>query len=181
MSSTISTAKKFDLKATTWFVFVLIAIFSLGNQIIYRYLIPAGQDPFNHDRYVQLILDGKLGDAANYHILWHTIVAFFTLITGLNSLTVMAWLGPTLLIFTALSVYIFTRRFFGPVAGLASAVAIGFFSRQPIQTLYDGGFPDVLTTGVIIPILFMTVLNLTETPRSGKVWRLLVGLVGLSG
>lgn len=127
----------------------------MGNQFIYRYVVPPGGDAINHNPYVIAILEGRLTEVGNYHILWHLIVAIVAFFTRLPSITVMAWLGPLLLFTGGISLFWFMRRYFGLIAALATVIAIGFFSNQPLQTLYDGGFPNVLAAGTVLPFIFI--------------------------
>lgn len=133
----------------------LLFIFSFLNQFIYRYAVPAGGDAIGHNSVVTAIIDGNYAQIFQYHSFWHVIVAGISLLFQIPSITVMAWLGPLLLVTMGLSFYYFNQRYFGKLAGIASLILIGFFSRQPLQTLYDGGFPNVLAAGTFLPLVFI--------------------------
>lgn len=164
----------------TIFVFGLLLFFSLGNQIIYRYAVPPGGDTINHNPYAVAIMAGHILDVRHYHILWHTIVALVAITTHVQSITVMAWLGPILLFTSGVSVFILTRRYFGPIAGLAAVILIGFFSNQPLQTLYDGGFPNVMAAGTILPLVIIATDALfTSQKRARSVFIFFLSLIVL--
>src|SRR5579871_3042192 len=80
-----------------WLI-ALLALFSYANQIIYRYVVPPGGDAINHNAVVATILNGNWHTALTYHIVWHLIVAGIALVTHARPITVMAWLGPALLV-----------------------------------------------------------------------------------
>lgn len=163
-----------DRRIERWliaFVFFLLLAFSLGNQIIYRYSVSPGGDALNHIPYVEAILRGEFGQVSNYHIVWHLIVAAISAITPLAPITVMAWAGPLLLFTSGVSIFLFARRF-GLIAGLAAAIALGFFSNQPLQTLYDGGFPNVLAAGTVLPLVFLAADTVCRR-KTGRSWLVL--------
>ncbi len=151
----------------TW-VFITIAsilvIFNYANQFIYRYAVPPGGDAVGHDAIVQSILAGHYDLIYRYHTFWHLAVIGLTRLFHIPSIMVMAWLAPFLLVTMGFVIYYFGQRYFGIVAGLTGAFVMVFLSRQPVQTLFDGSFPNVLAAGTILPL---TVIAL-ETIFSGK-------------
>lgn len=146
---------------------VLLIFFSYANQLLYRYQVPAGGDAINHNLFVQTILDGKYTEVLDYHAIWHLITAALSALFHVPSLTIMAWLAPGLLVAMGLALYFFNRKFVSETAGIASLILIGFFSQQPIQTLYDGGFPNVLAAGTVLPIVFIAFHNVIQKKRKG--------------
>lgn len=139
-----------------WYLLIaLLILFSYANQLIFRYQVPPGGDAINHNQIVLAILAGHYQDVLNYHSLWHLIVALISKLTTVRSITVMAWLGPSLLVSGSLILFFFNRKYFGIYAGVTSLILLGFFSRQPLQTLYDGGFPNVLAATTVLPLVFM--------------------------
>ena len=143
---------------------VLLFLFSYANQLTFRYLVPPGGDAVNHNKLVLQILAGDYQAVLNYHFIWHFLVAGISQLTGTLTIVVMAWLAPLLLVSGGLMLYVFNRRFFGAVAGLTSLILIGFLSFQPMQTLYDGGFPNVLAAATVLPLVFIAL----EQALSGK-------------
>lgn len=143
-------------------VFIAVFIFSYANQFIFAYAVPAGGDAAGHNVLVLEFLNGHFAQFFYYHAIWYIVTAALTLLTGLNSLTVMAWLAPMLLVATAGALYGFNRRAFGALAGIASVLLIGIFSYQPYQTLFDGGFPNVLAAGTVLPLILMAFLVALE-------------------
>ncbi len=158
-------------------LFVWLFLFSYANQLIYHYQVPAGGDALNHETVVQNILRGDYGQIYHYHSAWHLLVAGVVLITHVRAITIMAWLAPLLLVTMASMLYYFNKRYFGPVAGVAALVLIGFFSNQPIQTLYDGGLPNVLAAGTVLPLVVILLDRIWDKPR--KLVPILWFLLGL--
>lgn len=132
-----------------------LTFFSYLNQFIFRYSVPPGLDAVPHNEVILRILEGDIGQIFRYHTIWHLITIVVSFITRLPSITAMAWIGPLLLVTCAASLYAFNRRFFGPIAGYTSLLLIGFASLQPLQTLFDGGFPNVLAAGTVLPFSFI--------------------------
>jgi hypothetical protein len=144
---------------------VCLFLFSYLNQLLYHYQVPPGGDAVNHNNVVHAILDGDRALIFKYHTVWHMMVILVSLVFQARTITVMAWLGPMLLVTCGLALYWFNRRFIGPVAGLASLILIGFFSFQPTQTLFDGGFPNVLAAGTVLPLFFISLNQIFSSQR----------------
>lgn len=161
-----------EKRSVAWFwptfFIVLVALFSYANQLLFRYQVPPGGDAINHNLIVQQILDGQWRSAVHYHLIWHLIVAGISVLTGVRSITVMAWLGPMLLLSGGVTLFFFNKKYFGLAAGLVALLLFGFFSRQPLQTLYDGGFPDVLAGATVLPLALMALERISSGSR--KVW-----------
>jgi hypothetical protein len=155
---------------------ILLFLFSYGNQLIYRYVVPAGGDALGHNTIVSAILNGNIAQIFQYHTAWHVTVALTSLLTHIRPITLMAWFAPGLLVTMGLALYYFNARFYGRIAGLASLVIIGFFSLQPLQTLSDGGFPNVLAAGTVLPLVFIIFEWLFREERSQAIW----GIFGIS-
>ncbi len=152
-------------------------IFSYLNQFLYRYEVPPGGDAVTHNSVVMNILQGQWQQVYQYHSFWHLIVALLSILLHMRPITVMAWLGPFLLVSMGLTLYYFNKRFFGPVAGLAALILIGFFSFQPYQTLYDGGFPNVLAAGTVLPLLLIALEACYRSRK--KIWAIGLFLLAL--
>ncbi|HSX41753.1 MAG TPA: hypothetical protein VLE93_00185 [Candidatus Saccharimonadales bacterium] len=167
-------------KIITYSLFGLLVLFSYANQLIYRYQVPPGGDGINHNIIVTSILAGHWRSAFTYHIVWHLMIAGLALITHARSITVMAWLGPLLLVSGGVTLYYFNKKYFGWAAGITALILFSFFSRQPLQTLYDGGFPDVLAGATVLPLVLMAVENVSGSSRKGwAVGLLLISLLVL--
>ncbi len=167
-------------KSSSWLIVyltVLLFFFSYGNQLIYRYSVPAGYDPLAHNNIIQQILSGHYQIIYQYHTAWHLPVALLSRLFHADSLLVMAWLGPLLLIAMGLSLYHFNSRFFGYGAGIASLILITFFSLQPFQTYSDGGFPNILAAGTVLPF-FVILLNQAFEAKQ-KFWPIIWTILGL--
>lgn len=154
-----------------------VFVFSYLNQLLYRYQVPPGGDAFNHLEIVNQILAGNYQWIWQYHSLWHLLVIAVSKLTGVTAITVMAWLGPGLLVGSSFVLFYLNYRYFGLIAGLVSAAIIGFFSWQPLQTLYDGGFPNVLSAGIVLPLTIIALENTLTT--QGRLKHLLILLVFL--
>lgn len=157
----------------------LLFLFSFLNQFIYHYAVPAGGDAIGHNAIVTTIMNGNYAQIFQYHTLWHVIVAGISLLFRIPSITVMAWLGPLLLVTMGLSFYYFNQRYFGKFAGIASLILIGFFSRQPLQTLNDGSFPNVLAAGTMLPLVFIALERCFTAERKASAIALFLASLAL--
>lgn len=135
------------------------------NQWTYQYLVPPGGDGANHARITETILNGGIRLVATYHILWHLLTAWVAKIYHLNSITAMAYLAPGLLVSGSVAMFIFNKKFFGWSAGVVTLILFGLMSRQPIQTLTDGGFPNVLAAATVLPLTLAALIIWYEKPR----------------
>lgn len=161
-------------------LFGFLGLFSYGNQLLYRYLVPPGGDAINHVAIVDRILSGQYAQVLHYHLAWHAIVALITRISGVESITVMAWLGPMLLVVGGITLFYFNKRYFGVVAGLVSLVLISFLSRQPLQTFSDGGFPNVLAVMIVLPLAMIALERIsTVTNKPGATLIFILAMAGL--
>lgn len=161
-------------KSTWAFVafFALLFYFSYANQLIYGYQVPPGGDAVHHNAIVKSILAGNYSQILRYHTVWHVFIGLLSTFFHARSISLMAWLGPGLLVSMGTLLYMYNRRFFSSLAGIASLILMGFFSYQPYQTLYDGGFPNVLAAGTILPLTLLALNNLWEHPRKTWAWAL---------
>jgi hypothetical protein len=170
-------------KISRWivlFLFIALFLFSYANQFIFRYEVPPGGDAFGHLRIVKTILNSDYLQIIQYHTIWHLCVVAFTLIFHVRSITVMAWLGPLLLVTMGMSLYYFNKRSFGTIAGVSSLILIGFLANQPLQTLYDGGFPNVLAAGTVLPLVFLTLMNVFDASPKKKLIAIPLFLLSLA-
>lgn len=149
----------------TYGLFALVFLFSYINQFLYHYEVPQGGDALGHNAIVHTILGGDYGQIFRYHTVWHSIIAVLSLALSMRTLTVMVWLAPALLVSMAMALMYFNYRFLGIIAGWASLIIIGFMSQQPIQTLYDGGFPNVLAAGTVLPFVLIALDNIFNKKR----------------
>jgi hypothetical protein len=152
-----------------------LGVFSYYNQLKYHYLVPPGGDATNHIQIVSRLLAGETGLLIHFHSLWYVLTIIFMRLTGMSAVTAMAWLGPGLLVSATVALYLFNRRFFGPTAGAVAATVFSLMTLQPLQTLNDGGFPNVLAAGTVLPLTLMAV----EWPFSSRrPWLAVVVAIG---
>ncbi len=172
-----------ETKPIRWWIFwpilIGIALFSYANQLIYRYQVPPGGDAIVHNQVVDVILSGNLAPLWHSHSIWAGTIALLFRLSHVPSITLMAWLGPLLLVSGAATLYFFNRKYFGPIAGITTMLLIGFFSRQPLQTLYDGGFPNVLAALTVLPLTLIALESAIAAPR--QLWRWPLALLALIG
>ncbi len=160
-------------------IFSALAVFAFANQFIYRYAVPPGGDALGHDAIIQTILAGHYDQIYRYHTAWHLLAIGCAYLFHIPTITAMAWLGPLLLVTMAMALYFYGSRYYGGVAGVASALIIIFFSHQPIQTLYDASFPNVLAAGTVLPLTLIALENLAGTKHKKRAGILLVGMLVL--
>lgn len=150
-------------KISFWLVLLLVIVASFGNQFLYQYVVPPGYDGIAHATIIDTILRGNYTQIYSYHTLWHMFTIPFVLIFHMPPITALAWLGPLLQVTMVVSLTYFAKRAFGPTAAIVTMIIMGGFSLQPLQTLTDGGYPNVLAAGTILPFFFLVVHGITST------------------
>ncbi len=155
-----------------WLIFAgflaVMAVLAYGNQVMYHYAVPPGYDAIPHSNVIDAIIGGDIPQIFGYHTVWHLLMIPFVLIMPGPTISNVAWLAPALQLTTVLSLFWVAYKWFGKVAALAVITLIGFFSLQPWQTLGDGGYPNVLAAGTVLPLcaLFATYI----TSRKWRWW-----------
>lgn len=153
----------------------------LGGFLIFSYFWHArlgyvsapGGDLYNHYHHlVQLREEGIGSFFSGYPRLFHALVLLGMQLTGSDALRVMLALLPLTVAAAGLSAYLFLRCLVGQWPGFLALWLAIFVAKQPLQTLYDGGFPNYLNVAVFFPLVLWGMAELPAAKRRGA---LLIG------
>jgi len=140
-------------------LFLAILFINYFDVLKFKYYVPPGNDPVTHVSVAKEILEEGKAPAPGYPPGFHYIVAGLSKISGAGPIKTMVYFYPFLMFLSALAVYLFARQFFGPAVAILSLILFGFLSPQPRQTLWDGGFPNVITADFIMILGFLFFLR----------------------
>lgn len=126
--------------------------------IHYKFIVPPGDDPLIH--LINLLNYAKVGFRLNdgYPFGFHWLVYEVSIIFHLDLVRAMVLTFPSLLIMSSIVVWWVTSKLFGRREGLVALVSYVVLAYQPLQTLYDGSFPNILAASVMLPIYVMALL-----------------------
>jgi hypothetical protein len=140
-------------------LFLAILFINYFDVLKFKYYVPPGSDPVTHIFVTKEILETGKAPAPGYPPGFHYLVAGLSKISGTDPIKTMVYFYPFLMFLSALAVYLFARQFFGPAVAIFSLILFGFLSPQPRQTLWDGGFPNVITADFIMILGFLFLLR----------------------
>ncbi len=133
-------------------IFAVTVVSSYWGVMKFGYVVPPGDDIIPHWHIIQyLMAKPTIWPFDSYPPGLHYLVIGLTYLSGKEALIVMAYLWPGLLVLSSLSVYWLATKAFSKKVGLI-AFALYALAASPLQTATDGGLPNVLATGVIMPI-----------------------------
>ena len=134
-----------DLSAPAW-------VDSVHHATITRLILDSGAFPSSYEPYVQTA-------SASYHSGYHSVLAAFLCVSGLEIHDGMQVLGQVLNALMVFSVYLFTKTFTGDrTAGMFAAMIAGVFSPMPAYYASWGRFTH-LTGLLILPVAFTFVVH----------------------
>ncbi|MBU6389256.1 hypothetical protein KGQ71_01950 [Patescibacteria group bacterium] len=132
-------------------LFFLVVSYTVD--LAFRYPSAPGGDLYNHYLFiVDLQKYGLSHFFTSYPRLFHLIVLLGMKVTDLPALKVMLYLVPIVLLGVALAAAWVAYLLAGEWAALLAFLILLFVSGQPLQTLYDGGFPNVIAAGIWLPL-----------------------------
>ena len=140
-----------------WLLVAIILVAHLAvsywGVVKFDYPIAPGDDISAHLSLIDSLRQTpKLWPSEGYPPGFHYLVIFLSGLTGLRDATVMSWLWPMLLVLSGLSLLIFATKAFSRQVGLLSYALFVLLATQPYQTAADGGLPNILATGILIPL-----------------------------
>jgi hypothetical protein len=107
-----------DLSASPW-------VDSIQHAMITQMIVEQGHFPTSYAPYIQM-------DTANYHSGFHSSLAVFLWLSGLDIASGMLWFGQVLNALMVLAVYQFTKLATrSPAAGVVAALICGVFTPMP--------------------------------------------------
>jgi hypothetical protein len=142
----------------------------------FGYVVPPGGDIIVHYSIIQeLAQNGVVAAAKFYPPFFHLLVHSFGQLTDLHPLTVMLVMLPFVMLAGAACVSLVVGLLAGREARLTTFILLLFSMNQPWQTLYDGGFPNIIGLTIWIPLCIAAIIGWR---RSGW-WGYLVAAVGI--
>ncbi len=148
---------------------VLVTAFIVTSYLVFRqfgYVTAPGGDLYNH---AQMVFDLQRQGASiffsGYPKLFHTVVLAGVDLLHHDPLKIMLLYLPIVIALAGLSAFLLLNRLRGPWAGLLGLVLVMFVAIQPLQTLYDGGFPNFISVSVWLPIVLLGIADLDAGGR----------------
>ena len=138
------------------FIWISLAFLALqyGAFAYFGYVSAPGGDVFNHYSLMRdLQVHGLSVFFAGYPRLFHLILLIVTQTTGLPPVTAMLYLIPVVQLGCALAASWLAYLLAGKRAALFALIVSLFVVTQPLQTLYDGGFPSVISAHIWLPLM----------------------------
>ena len=142
-----------DLAAPAW-------VDSVHHALITRLIVEKGAFPSSYAPYLEI-------GTASYHAGFHSLVASFHWLSGLDIPTAMLLLGQALNALAVVSVYLFTTTFVeNRAAGVVAAAIAGLFTPMPAYYTSWGRYTQ-LAGVVILPVAAVLIKRLMDEKRSG--------------
>jgi len=153
-----------DVAAPPW-------VDSVHHAMITRLIVEQGAFPKNYAPFLNI-------ETANYHAGFHSDVAVFHWLSGLEIIDAMLLFGQVINALTILAVYLFTTTFTkNPTAGVIAGLIAGLFTPMPAYLTSWGRYTQ-LTSLLILPTAFILIkLMLNE---KGKERSYLLGLSAIA-
>jgi len=98
----------------------------------------------------------------SYPKLFHLFVLIGITVTHLPFLKFLLYLTPILIVLMAFAWSKVAQALAGNWAGVLTFFVLLFVSEQPHQTLGDGGFPNFIAAGILLPFFLLAVARLVE-------------------
>lgn len=159
-----------------WPTFALLILFLSIIQyyglIRYHYLVPPGHDAMMHWYMIQPYYEGKLTfleawKNGSYPPLFLITTAALAHLFKTDPMQIMLWCTPSILIFSAISIFAFTYKAFGKYPALITFLLYSFAGKIAQQQLNDGGYPNLIAAQIFIPLMFLLLL-LFQKEKGGK-------------
>ncbi len=155
------------------FLLVLLIVIQYFGLIKYQYLVPPGHDGMMHWHMIKPYFDGTKTfwqgmSSGEYPPLYHWLIANISQITNLSIIDAIKWTSPAILVFSSLTIFIFTYKLFGKYPALIAFFIYSFLNKLSIQQLNDGGYPNLIAAQIFIPLLFFSLIYL---PLVKKLWQ----------
>jgi hypothetical protein len=149
---------------------------SVHHMMIARLIAESGRVPTSYRPFMPV-------DDFYYHYGFHTLVAYFQWLSGLEMHRAMLVLGQLLNAGTALAAYLFTMQITRRrAAGVCAALVTSLISTMPAYYVSWGRYTQ-LTGANVLPVTIMLCLDWVEKRNSGtpkgKLFLSIIGLAGL--
>lgn len=165
-----------EKKPLNWplFLFIFAAIV-MRLYILYfpisffGYIVPPGEDPVNHYKFIESILAGNFN--TGYPWLFHLIAAMASKVSGLSIIDTLKYITPAMVVLPSLAIYLFLKRNFSTISALIGFIIVLWASNYALLAYGDGNYPNILAGGFFLPLtLLFLVLSLKERKLSNYIW-----------
>lgn len=149
----LSWAKRNKYSLIFWLIFLVHLGITYYGVVIYRYPVAPGDDTLAHLQFVDGLKKNPLvWPSKGYPPGIHYLLLWTSSATGITTSHVLANTWPLFVVGTGLSIFYLTKRFFNVTTALIAYVLFALVCPQPLQTAYDGGWPNIIATGIFLPI-----------------------------
>lgn len=144
-------------------VFLILSLLQYYGSIRGHYIVPPGDDPYNHLNYINSILENKTGffdilKSGGYPPLFHYVIAKISVLTHLNPLRILVLIYPSIFILASIIIFIFSYLILNRKVALIALLLYGFTQNSHLQLQNDGGYPNLIATGIFLPLLLLSVV-----------------------
>jgi len=144
-------------------VFLILSLLQYYGSIRGHYIVPPGDDPYNHLNYINSIVENKTGffdilKSGGYPPLFHFIIAKMSGLTHLDPLRMLVLIYPLIFILASIIIFIFSYLIFNRKVALIALLLYGFTQNAHLQLQNDGGYPNLIATGIFLPLLLLFVV-----------------------
>ena len=161
-------------------IFVLSIVIYFSGLVQHHYYVGPGNDIYVHILNTWKLQNGAPWTSLGYPPGLYYIFSLLASISHLSIIEVLTWVGPVILVLGSLAVYTLARGMLGQVVGLYCYALFVLASRQPFQTYFDGGLPNWVAAGILLPLIYLALVKLIEQPKRPLYWLLLgVSIVSL--
>ena len=138
----------------------LLSIFGAYYGVVrFHYPVPPGDDIYVHLSYTLTLLRHGLSAPVGYPPGLYFLVIGLAKFFHTNILSTFVWLAPALLPLSALAIWYLARVLFTAWQALLAYALYALISLQPLQTYFDGSLPNLLAAGILLPLLFATIIR----------------------
>ncbi len=156
-----------DLAAPPW-------VNSVHHAMITRLIVEQGAFPKSYAPFLDI-------GSANYHTGFHSDVAVFHWLSGLDIMSAMLLFGQVLNALTVLAVYLFTTTFTkNPAAGVIAGLITGLFTPMPAYLTSWGRYTQ-LASLLILPVAFILIKLLLDERNKDRFHLLALSAIAAGG
>lgn len=149
---------------TYWIVFSLLLLLLVVVQyyglVKFRYPVPPGHDAMILWNNIVLFQNNTVDfftylSWGSYPPLFFYSIAQLAKFFNNDAMRAMLWLMPSILVFSSLAIFFLAYKITNRYVALTSFLIYAFASKNPIQQLNDGGYPNLIASQIILPLVFL--------------------------
>ena len=167
--------KKHRYPVVFWIIFLLHFSITYYGVIVYRYQVAPGDDTLAHLQMAEVFRHKPtFWPSSGYPPGFHYLILGLGSIFHATPSHVLALIWPLFIVLGGLAVYYFARKAFDVKTALVAYVLFALVCPQPLQTAYDGGWPNIIATGIFLPI---SLVFWTKLWQRFRLWDLAIFLL----